>query len=120
MAARYYLRSFEFLGFEGSFGLSHFRGQLTPVGIDSVRVVADNLGVESVRIGSVSFGVSALLSWMSEGGFYLEWVPIGLQFAQVVSLSNSSQNGAMNAALRRDIQSLRIFGVANVRIGLYF
>jgi hypothetical protein len=68
----------------------------------------------------MTLGFAATVSWVSEGGYFVDWTPLGLQVSRLVKMDLARSEAAVNRALNRDIQGLRIYGMVNLRVGRYF
>ena len=118
--ARYYLHNFDLLAFEGNLGISRWSGQVSALGTDASQADSSQSRSHDFTGYGMTLGFAATLSWVSEGGYFVDWTPLGLQVARLVKMDLARSEAAVNRALNHDIQGLRIYGLVNLRVGRYF
>jgi len=117
--ARYYLSQFDFINFEGSLSFHRWHGSLKSLNTDD--------GATGDRVTAYQFtgkgGACSLamnIGWVTGGGYYFEWTPIGVQMGRLVQMDVGGGDAAVNQALNHDIQGVRIFGLVGLRAGRLF
>jgi len=118
--ARYYLHNFDLLAFEGNLGISRWSGQVSALGTDASQADSSQSRSHDLTGYGMTLGFAATVSWVSEGGYFVDWTPLGLQVARLVKMDLARSEAAVNRALNHDIQGLRIYGLVNLRVGRYF
>ena len=118
--ARYYLHNFDLLAFEANLGLSRWNGQISALGTDAAKVDPSQSHAHDFAGYGATLGFAATVSWVSEGGYFVDWTPIGLQVSRLVKMDLARSETAVNRALSHDLQGVRIYGLVDLRIGLFF
>lgn len=118
--ARYWIPHIERLSVELALGYSLWNGSVTPHGSDDqITDPSQKLGSSFNAAGFVQ-GLAFNLQWLWEGGFYLQWTPIGIQATEVLQESDSLSSDLVKSAVKHDLQRGRVYGLIDLKVGYYF
>jgi hypothetical protein len=120
MVARYYLTRLERLSFEADLGYGTWEAALKPHGSDDLVLDADEKLTSSFRGHGPIFGLGAVLTWMWEGGPFLEWTPVGARFSRTLSKDFTRETPLGRRAILRAIERPAFYGLTNIRFGYIF
>jgi hypothetical protein len=117
--ARYYLSQFDFINFEGSLSLHRWRGTINSLNTDDA-ATGDRLTAYQFSGKGGSLSLAMNVGWVTGGGYFFEWTPIGFQVGRLMQMDAGGGDAAINQALNHDIQGVRIFGLVGLRAGRLF
>jgi hypothetical protein len=120
VATRYFFDRLDVLSVSASLGYGAWDGNMSPHGSDDqVKDESEKL-TASFRTSGVVAGVSAALGWVWDSGFYMEWTLFGLQRARVLQKDFSRDSDVVRQAVQRDVESTRVYGLYDLKVGYFF
>jgi hypothetical protein len=87
-----------------------------PSGSDDLSTGNDRL-TSSFEANGWFIGANLAMAWYWESGFFIEWVPIGMQSTRVLQLKKTTDSTSVDDAVIPSIESVAFYGLANIKLG---
>ena len=117
---RRWLRSWDQISAEGSLGYAEFSGHIAPHGSDDETATAADKLASTVHLGGLVASLAVAVTWTWDNGFFLQWVPVGIESTKLIRQSYSQAVPLVRSAVRGATEHTRVFGLADLRLGYYF
>lgn len=120
LTAQYHMERLEHLGVTACIGYAAWDGTFEPHGSDDDVIIDEEKLGASFRAHGPFVGVAAVLTWLWESGFYLEWVPVGARRSKIAERDLSRESPLVNKAVEQTIQTPAFYGLTDIKIGWLF
>jgi hypothetical protein len=117
---RYYFGGLQRLSLQASLAYAAWSGNVEPNSADDENPASEEKLATAYDASGVTTGLGAVVTWLWNGGFYIDWTPVGIRKSWIFQKDQTRDSALGDKLVRQKVERPFFFGVTNIRFGMLF